>query len=309
MPPLFDQSLQTHPNRTYDLFVPDNPLEETVPAIIVFHGGGQDVQTIEARWGFDPANPTNALPPPMDRYLLVFPEADPRLGDEWVHYHSGDSGFSTYDLDFVTSLLSEIKGAQYSTNNVTEPTVRVNAERVYAAGFSNGGGMAWQLMNSDLVTEFRGFAAVAKPLDPEKADYYKQQLPAGDLPVPVPTIYVHGTGDTGFGPSKPPQAPLDTTLPAFTVQEMLRRNSLTSLGDPEPNDPATTTIVSGSTNITEVVVQLFDVPDAAFEYVTVIAGGHNWPSPATRGNPPVAKHFDATEEILSFWQDHADLPA
>jgi hypothetical protein len=31
---------------------------------------------------------------------------------------------------------------------------------------------------------------------------------------------------------------------------------------------------------------------------TVINGGHNWPTPTTHGNPPVADHFDATATIV-----------
>jgi hypothetical protein len=30
-------------------------------------------------------------------YLLVFPEADARLADEWVHFKKSDSAFPTLD--------------------------------------------------------------------------------------------------------------------------------------------------------------------------------------------------------------------
>jgi hypothetical protein len=30
--------------------------------------------------------------------------------------------------------------------------------------------------------------------------------------------------------------------------------------------------------------------------------------PTTRGNPPVAEHFDATRTIVEFWRRHAGLP-
>ena len=39
--------------------------------------------------------------PDLENYLLVFPESDPRLAAEWVHFKAGDSGFPTSDLDFV----------------------------------------------------------------------------------------------------------------------------------------------------------------------------------------------------------------
>ena len=73
-------------DRTYHIQVPATPPQATVPAIVVFHGGGQDVTEIARRWGVDPPNP---VPTPLENYLLVFPEANRRLSDEWVHFQSG----------------------------------------------------------------------------------------------------------------------------------------------------------------------------------------------------------------------------
>lgn len=306
MPLLPGQTLSTPISRTYNVYIPDNPVQPTVPAIVVFHGGGQDAENIARRWGIDPANPANPPPFPLDGYLLVFPEADPLLSDEWVHFQKKDSAFPTHDLLFVDQLLTEIFAATYTTGNPSVPRVTVDPALVYAAGFSNGGGMVWQLMNSNLVSGFKGFAAVGKALDPEKALHYRQQL-AGALPVPVPAIYVHGTADFGFrSPVTVQEVPLDTTFPANTVQEMLTRNGI--LPPAGPGGPSVTTLVPGSGNRTEVVVQLFQGGAQAFEYVTVVGGGHNWPTPATVGNGPVATHFNATEKIVEFWQNHAGLP-
>ena len=47
--------------RTYDIFVPPTPRSALLPAIIIFHGRGQDIRTIEERWGIDPANPPYRL--------------------------------------------------------------------------------------------------------------------------------------------------------------------------------------------------------------------------------------------------------
>jgi hypothetical protein len=67
-------------------------------------------------------------------------------------------------------------------------------------------------------------------------------------------------------------------------------------------------LIPGTTNLTEVVVQLYQGTEA-FVQATVINGGHNWPGPTTRGNPPVATHFDATEAAVEFWRTHAGLPS
>lgn len=297
---LVGEQLVANSTRSYTIHVPDNPVASAVPAIIVFHGGGQDPRTIARRWGVDPPNP---VPPTLANYLLVFPESDPRLTKEWVHYGAGDSGFPTFDLDFVRSLIAELTSRQYVTQSIAVPTVSADPALLYAAGFSNGGGMVWQLLNSPLSTSFQGFAAVGKALDPEKPRHYRAALASsGQVPAPAPVVYIQGTGDRGY---RPPvmllEVSLDTTLPSFTTKEMLNRNQIPG------NVPAVSRLVPGSTNITEVVLQVYQGA-AAYLQGTVINGGHNWPTPTTRGNPPIAAHFNATETIVDFWRQHAGLP-
>ncbi len=301
MPVLTDQPLPQPTLRTYHVHVPANPTQATVPAIIVFHGGGQDVQTIMARWGLVPGSP---VPANIADYLVVFPVSHPGLGREWVHYSASDSAFPTLDIEFVDLLLTEITTTAFATGSAAVPQVSADPELVYAAGFSNGAGMVWQLANHALVDAFRGFATVGKALDPEKARRYRRQVAAtGAQPAPVPLYYVHGTADRTFRPPGSLQeVDVETTFPAWSVREMLDRNGVPA------NAPATTTdLVPGSANLTEVLVQTY-VGTEAFANATVVNGGHNWPTPTTVGNPPVASHWDATQAIIDFWQAHAGLP-
>ncbi len=286
--------------RTYHVQIPSDPVLAVLPVIIVFHGGGQDAATIAARWG---VGPSGTVPPDLAGYMLVFPESDPSLGAEWVHFRAGDSAFPTHDLDFVRLLLHELTTRAYPTGSAAVPTVSADPALAYAAGFSNGAGMTWQLLHSDLAASFHGFAAVGKALDPEKVQHYRDQLTAsGGFLAPAPVVYVHGTADRGY---RPPfsleETPSEQTLPFFTVEEMLRRNHVR-----RPH-VADTTLVPGSGGKTEVVLQLF-TGDEAFLQVTVINGGHNWPTPDNHANPPVANHFDATAAIVAFWRRHAGLP-
>lgn len=285
--------------REYSVQVPDNPTATMVPAVIVFHGGGQDTETIAARWGVVQGSP---VPNQLSNYLLVFPESDPGLGEKWVHFKAGDSKLPTLDLEFVAELLADLTAGGYTTSSAAHPTVAADPALVYAAGFSNGGGLVWQLLNSSLAAAFSGFAAVGMALDPEKVQHYRRELAAsGTVPAPAPVAYVHGTADRGFRPTvTQEETELETTLPAFTVAEMLDRNSIPA------NAPAVTQLIPGSTGVTEVVVQLFQGA-AAFLMATVINGGHNWPTATTIGNPPVATHFDATAAIVRFWRNHAGL--
>ena len=276
MPVYTDQPIAQAGDRTYHVHVPANPAQATVPAIVVFHGGGQDAATIARRWGLEPGSP---VPANVADYLLVFPEADPACPASGCTSRSPTASFPTHDLEFVDLLLQELTTRLYARVRRWCPQVSADPTLIYAAGFSNGGGMVWQLLNSDRVAQFRGFAAVGKALDPEKSQHYRRQLAAaGDPPLPPSqSLYVHGTGEHTFRPPATlAEVPIDTTHPAFTVQEMLRRNGIA------PTAPATTTLVPGSTNLTEVVVQLY-VGTEAFSCATVVNGGHNWPAPRPSG--------------------------
>lgn len=98
------------------------------------------------------------------------------------------------------------------------------------------------------------------------------------------------------------EVPIPSTYPFYAVKEMIERNGI-------PAGQAQTSLTPGSANVTEVVAQLWTGGVKAFSYVTVINGGHNWPTPTTVGNPPIAMHFNATEAIVQFWINFAGLPA
>lgn len=291
--PLFSQVLPTSAgNRSYHVWEPAAAGAAPLPAIFVFHGGGQAASTIEARWGV-PNNPN----PYLANHILVFPEAHPQGTAAWVHWKKSFKEFPTLDLDFVNALVAAAVGGAF-------PNVNADPNHLYAAGFSNGAGMVWQLMNSNLVGLFRGFAAVGMPLDPEKdADYRQWLISTGQPPPPpVPTIYIHGTADETFRPTALQHEPeLNHTMPYHTVARMLARNGAAG--------PAGTFLVPGSVNETEVLLQVFQGVQT-FAMATVINGGHNWPNTGAGGPVfgPVALHFDATRAIVRFWRNAAGLP-
>jgi poly(3-hydroxybutyrate) depolymerase len=292
-----NQQIDMPKNRTYHAYVPDTPVGPQLPAIIVFHGGGQEVETIALRWGINPPNPVPNL---VEDYILIFPKSDPHLGDRWIHYKkSGYSNIPEHDLLFVDELVTEITTAGAFT--VGGMQVSADPQRLYAAGFSNGAGLVWQIAYSNpvMATRFQGYATLGAGLTPDKAQLYRNRHGA---PPPVPLIYIHGTADTSFSaPRTLQEVEIDTTYPAFTVREMQDRNGVI------PGSPSTTQLFAGTTNSTEVVGQLYSGTQA-FANVTIINGGHNWPTPTTAGNPPVATHFNATKAIIDFWQNFAGLP-
>ena len=277
MPVLTDQLIVQGGDRTYHVHVPANPAQATVPAIVVFHGGGQDAATIARRWGLEPGNP---VPANVADYLLVFPEADPRLSGEWVHFQKSDSSFPTYDLEFVDLLVQELTTRLYATGSAVVPDVSADPALIYAAGFSNGGGMVWQLINSDRVALFRGFPPSVWPSTRRRRSATAVSSPppaANPLPFPSPTSTAPATtrsapGDAAGGSDRHDPARLHGPRVA-----QAQRN-------PAGRPAAATTLIPGSANLTEVVVELY-VGAEAFSCATVINGGHNWPTPSTVGNP------------------------
>ena len=66
--------------RRYTIHVPDNPGAAVVPAIVVFHGGGQDAANVALRWGVDPPNPVPAY---LANYLAVVSPTTANLRGIW----------------------------------------------------------------------------------------------------------------------------------------------------------------------------------------------------------------------------------
>jgi hypothetical protein len=80
MPVMTNQLVPQGTDRVHHISVPADPAQEVAPAIVVFHGGGQDATTIARRWGIEPGSPVPA-----------------NVADEWVHFKKSDSAFPTLD--------------------------------------------------------------------------------------------------------------------------------------------------------------------------------------------------------------------
>lgn len=301
MPFLQNNLVSMTTDRSYNIYIPETPVASLLPAIFIFHGAGQAINVIESRWGLP-----LPVPPQVENYMLVFLETDPTLTDAWVQFQHLDRAYPTHDLDFVQRIITEVTTMAFATGDPVITTVSADPNYLYAAGFSSGGQMVWQLAYSTMAAQFRGYAAVGMPLEPAKRERYRSQLglpPGVPLTPAVPLIFIMGTADFLFtSPRTLAEVPIETTYPYYSVAEMMNRNGIPA------GAISQTQLLPGTTNSTEVVRQLFTGGMASFACITVINGGHNWPSPTTVGNPPVATHINATSQIIDFWQNHASLP-
>ncbi len=156
-------------NREYIIYVPNSYNgTSAVPLLLNFHGfGGSASQFMQEA---DMRSLAEA-----DTFILVYPQGSCLDGSS--HWNpcptGGDNKSTADDVGFVEAMISEIS-SQYN----------LDMERIYAAGYSNGGMMAYGLANykSDLI------AAVASV-----SGSMLDCLGAGSHPMPV--VHLHGTSD------------------------------------------------------------------------------------------------------------------
>lgn len=156
-------------NREYVLYVPDSYDDTSpVPVMLNFHGFGGSASEYMPEADMRPIAES-------ETFILVYPQGSCLDGSS--HWNAcptgGDNKSNADDFGFVEALLNEI-ASQYT----------VDLERVYAAGYSNGGMMAYGLANyeSDLI------AAVAS-VSGTMLDCI------GPTEHPMPVVHLHGTSD------------------------------------------------------------------------------------------------------------------
>ena len=271
--------------RSFLIHVPLKSPKVAMPAVLVFHGGGQNASDMVQHWasmlGGD--------------FVIVCPQAliDPTINKTlWAQARPGDTVIPTTDLAFVDALLRWLAASG-----------DVDIDRVYATGFSSGAGMTWQLsMHDEFVNRFKGFAPVAKGVSSA------QQALAHPMAAntPKPLIYIHGTADDNWAQL---YDNVPEPMPPDVVITWMRRNR--SL-------PASTPVVYSCATerpLDPVAVEQLYLPDPAVAgsravcFLTIINGGHCWPltghDPSGRGL--VCRDFDATKRIIGFWNTHAGM--
>jgi len=257
--------------REYMLYVP-NSYDRTKPAplVISMHGaGGWPAQQMNmTRW--------NRLAD-SERFIVVYPSgADAPCPRIW---HVGEEPGLMNDVRFIAELIDKLK-ASYN----------IDAKRIYANGFSNGGGMAF-VLSCTLSNRIAAVGMVG---------------PAQTLPWswctdrrPVPMIWFHGTADPyapyngGVSPIAPETVRF-ANVPMWTTKWAVRNRcspkSIESAFAPGVTRREYTGCAGGATVI------LYSVN-----------AGHQW----FGGEPfpdwfvgPSSSNVDATAEMWKFFRAH-----
>ena len=156
-------------NREYVLYIP-NSYDGTsaVPLLVNFHGFGGGASEFMSYADMRSIAET-------DTFILAYPQGSCLDGSS--HWNAcptgGDNKSDADDFGFVESMINEIS-SQYN----------IDMERIYAAGYSNGGMMAYGLANykSDLIAAVASVSGVMLDC-------------IGPTSHPMPVVHLHGTSD------------------------------------------------------------------------------------------------------------------
>ena len=154
----------------------------------------------------------------------------------------------------------------------------VDRARVFAAGFSNGGGFAAYL-GCQRPQEFTAVATVAGA--------FYEKVSEGCSMIPMKHIDFHGTADPviAYAGGSRHNHVYDST------EELMSDAAERNRCDPQPVER----IVSN-----DVVEQRWVGCDAGLVHYRIVGGGHSWPGEAKHSSPSVPSGF-ATRTLLEFF--------
>jgi polyhydroxybutyrate depolymerase len=256
-------------HREYRLHLPSGyDGTQRLPLLLAFHGSSATASVLEHETSLDEVADSLG-------FIVAYPEG---LYRSWNIGECCRYAFAMHvgDVAFVNSLLDHL-----------EANLRVDATRVFAAGYSDGGTLSF-LLACSLPTRIAAVAAVSATLfDP---------LPACNISRPISVLIIHGTADTNIPYNGQPGATADARTQHLTlsardvVQFWVNRSGCVAA-------PRTT-------RAGRVIRSEYDCSHSArVLFYTIEGGEHGWPG-GGRGwifSPVPATDMDATDSIVSFF--------
>lgn len=285
--------------RRYLLHVPPSyDMQSPVPLILNFHGDGSNADDAKVMTQMDSTSD-------KDGFIVAYPEGVGKAirGKVSAVWSAGSDKTDIDDVGFTKQVINQI-----------EENFNIDANRVYATGFSGGAEMSYSLA-CNLSSEIAAIAPVSRQDDD----------PAGcTLSRPVPIIHIHGTEDNcapynggmcGACFSEYVKALFginvkDTSKSCTSVQEGI--NKWVELNDVTPTPEVS--FQKGSTTCVTYSGA------GEIEFCTIEGGGHAWPGGVDLGcvNDPdsrqcslykeyigtTTKDISANDVIWNFFQKH-----
>jgi polyhydroxybutyrate depolymerase len=231
--------------REYLIYIPNSyDTIKSVPLLLNFHGFGGSANEFMNDADMRSLAASNS-------FILVYPQGSSL--DGFSHWNAcpigGDNKSDADDFGFVEAIINKVS-SQYN----------IDVERIYSAGYSNGGMMAYGLANyrSDLI------AAVAS-VSGAMLDCI------GSTSHPMPVVHLHGTSDGVL----PYNGSNDWNSVQSTLDHWINFNNTTT-------NPTVSTFNSEGTTIEHYVYGQGD-RSVSVEHYKYIGGDHVWFSAAFQG--------------------------
>jgi len=266
--------------REYILHLPKNYGSESLPLVMVFHGGGGTAEQIKDHVKF------NKLAD-KENFIVVYPNA---VDKNWNDGRIGDKlPMDRDDVKFISMMLDTLT-ANY----------KINIKRIFSTGISNGGFFSFYLALK-LSNRILAIAPVTANLPENLKDSWKTDKPISVLLIngtKDPLVKFDG-GPVGFKDDETGRGVSLST--SWTIKILTENNScmpgvkVEEIDDKEDDDcKAEKETYYKCADGTKVIL------------VTIKGGGHTWPG-ASQYLPKiivgtVCKDFSATEMIWEFFK-------
>ncbi|MEJ6776159.1 MAG: PHB depolymerase family esterase [Crocinitomicaceae bacterium] len=225
-------------NREYVLYIPNSYDGTSVVSLLVnFHGFGGSASEFMSYADMRSLAES-------DTFILAYPQGSCLDGSS--HWNAcplgADNKSNADDFGFVESMINEIS-SQYN----------VDMERIYAAGYSNGGMMAYGLANykSDLIAAVASVSGVMLDC-------------IGPTSHPMPVVNLHGTSDGVL----PYNGSSDWNSTQSTIDHWINFNNTITA-------PTVTSDNSGGMSIEHYIYDQGD-SSVSVEHYKFIGGDHDW---------------------------------
>lgn len=242
--------------REYLVFSP-RAVNRPLPVVFLFHGGGGNAQSAARRYGW-----TQLVE--REQVLLIVPNGLDGGWNDLGRIH-GDARDRNDDVAFIRQLVDQLPRL-----------FRVDRERVYATGHSNGGFFTYSLACA-LPGVFAAIGPVAGSIGNDRP------TPC-DNPRPLSVMHVHGAADR-LVPFSGGRTPSGSSIPVRTAVGFWAR--IDRCGDPVQQTSKSVTVHRYQRCSAGNDVVLYVLPES----------GHEWPT-APKGG------FAATDELWRFFKAH-----
>lgn len=273
--------------RSYRLHVPFGYSSNNVyPLVLLLHGGGGNARQIERTTGMSEKSD-------KEGFIAVYPDGTGRVENVYV-WNSGFCCASAYednvdDVGFIKALINEVKSSY-----------AIDPDRIYIAGFSNGG-----MMTHRLGSELSDLVAAIAPVSGAYGGKFLAISPSYTIPEPadnVPVIAFHGREDEvvpyegGLPPKKVNGNSYSFASVADAVKAWLSFNENSGVAEETTSSNGNIIVkrYSDGSNNAEVVLY------------TIVDGLHAWPGGKwvrPRADKPT-HDISATDIIWDFFKNH-----